>query len=136
MYIKTVIFLPTIIVVILICGGLFFWLSYYFALKKEEKEWYKTEYVEKEFKGVIKEIGDYSYNPDFQKEFISLTFFTTDTSDIEIHYGMLSFKKEPLLKTFISIGDSVFKTKGRKEIIFKKIDGETRTFQLPIAIKE
>ncbi len=77
----------TVIFAIVIGMSLFNWLKYYWALKDQEREWYKTQYIEKEFKGVIKEIGDYSYNPDFQKEFLSLTISTTDTLEQEIHYG-------------------------------------------------
>ena len=133
---KIGIVVATTMVVVLIAGGLFFWLTYFSALKDQEKEWYKSEYIQKEFKGVIKEIGNYNYNPKFKKEFLNLTISTTDTLDPEVHYGMLNFKKEPLLKTFISKGDSVFKTKGIKEMIFKKPNGETKTFKLPIDIKE
>jgi hypothetical protein len=126
----------TIIVCIIIGGGLFCWFYYYWALEDQKKDWYKTEYIEKEFKGTIKEIGEYKYNSDFHFEFISLTITITDTLNSEVHYGMLSFKKEPLLKTFISLGDSVLKIKGNKEITFKKLTGQTKSFQLPIDIEE
>ncbi len=49
---------------------------------------------------------------------------------------MLSFKKEPLLKTFISQGDNVFKDSREKEMTFKKTNGLSKTFELPIDIKE
>jgi hypothetical protein len=126
----------TILLVILLVGGLFPWLSYYFTLEDQEKEWYRTQYIQKDFKGVIMEIGDYSYNPDFQEEYLNITIATGDTLEPEIHYGMLSFKKEPLLKAFISEGDSAIKTKNNKDILFKKPDGRTKTFKLPIDIKE
>ena len=125
----------TVIVIILFVGGLFSWLTYYWALKDENKEWYETQYIQKEFKGVILEIGNYSYNSNFEKEFISLTFSTDDTLEPKVHYGMLSFKKEPLLKSFIRVGDSIFKTKGRKEMTFRNMNGQTKIFQLPIDIK-
>lgn len=126
----------TILLVVLLGGGLLFWLRYYFATEEQEKEWYKTHYIQKEFTGIIKEIGDYSYNPDFQKEYLNITITTRDTIEHEIHYGMLNFKKEPLIKTFISEGDSVFKTRDNKQILFKKPDGRKKIFQLPIDIIE
>lgn len=120
----------------LICGGIFSWVLYYFALEDPKKEWYKTQYLEKEFTGIINKIGDYSYNPDFQKEYLDITITTGDKMEPKIHYGLLSFKEEPLLKTFISEGDSVFKSKDNKDILFKKPDGRTKSFELPIDIKE
>jgi len=126
----------TILLIVLFGGGLLFWLQYYFALEEQKKEWYETHYIQKEFTGIIKEIGDYSYNSDFQKEYLNITIITRDSIEPEIHYGMLSFEEEPLLKTFISIGDSVFKTKNYKEILFKKPDGRTKKFKLPIGISE
>lgn len=114
--------------------GLVCWLIYYLALRDQEKKWYKSEYLDKEFDGIIIEIGDYSYNSTFQKEFISLTILTKDRNQPEIHYGMLSFKKEPLLKTFILKGDSVYKNKGEKKMTFKKPNGQVKQFELPIDI--
>jgi hypothetical protein len=125
-----------VISTVFLAGGLFYLLQYYFALENEKKEWYKTEYVEKGFSGTIKDIEDYSYNNDFHNNFIGLTIATLDSVDNEIHYGMLNLKTEPMLKDFVERGDSVFKRPNEKEVTFKKADGQTKTFILPIEIEE
>lgn len=126
--------LSTLFVLSAIFGGLYFCYNYYSALKDQEKEWYKTQYVDKEFIGKIKEITDYSYNPSFSKKFIGLTILINGTT--EVHYAMLNFKKQPLLKTFIKVGDSVYKKAYDKSIIFKNSSGQIKTFELPIDINE
>ena len=120
-----------LILAILMSGGIYYLLSYYLSLSNQKKEWFRTEFVEIEYKGIVKQIGDYSYNSEYQKEYVNITIVTTDTLEPEIHYGMLSYKEEPLLKTFLAKGDSIYKEKGEKEVTIKKPDGKIRRIKLP-----
>src|SRR6478735_3081386 len=121
--------LAIFIALLALAGVLYPFLSYYLELERQHERWYKTHYFEKGFKGVIKEVGDYDYNEDFHKEFLNITITTGDTLESEIHYGMLSFKKEPLLKT-IHEGDSIFKNQNALLITIKKSNGRIVLFEL------
>lgn len=125
-----------ILLIIFASGGLIYIIQYYFSLKNQREKWYETEYLEKGFSGIIRDIEDYDYNVDFHNEFIGITIASTDSKDADIHYGMLSFKEEPQLKDFIEVGDSVFKNPNEKQVTFKKANGQTKTLILPIDFRK
>lgn len=124
-----------VILIFILTGILFCLYQYYSELENNKDEWYRSNYFEKGFKGTISEIGEYEYNSDFKERYISLTISVTDPSKEEVHYGMLDFIKQPLLKTFITKGDSVIKIPKDTYITFKNRSGQSKTFELPLDIE-
>jgi hypothetical protein len=130
---QTAVNIIRVVLTLLLIGGFIGVLQYYLALENKKKEWYESYYLDKKIKGEIKDIEDYDYNEDFNKKYVGLTI---STAKEEIHYGMLSIEKEPLLNSFIEVGDSIYKNATEKVLTVKKNNGSTKTFELPIDIRE
>ena len=92
-------------------------------MDKVSRDWYEKEYVGKEIKGVLKSITEFNGDP-----FKVVLGIQNKQDEFEVTYGATCVNKE--FKEFVQIGDSVFKTQGKKIIQFCKPNDNCREFEL------
>ena len=98
-----------------------FWTKYKTALDKDYEIWYKTEYLDKDFRGVVKKINHYKNS----KSKLVLEIITPDD---EFSYGVICV--DDIFLNFVAEKDSIFKLKKTPKVTFKKKDGNSKSFEL------
>lgn len=111
------------IVLTLLAIGLLCYLGYIYkyklALDNQVDDFYKNEYLNKQFRGILKEI----YNRGTYKKVI-----TIKTSNEKFSYGQICTTED--FNNFITVGDSVYKDLLSDEVCFKKANGQIKTYKL------
>ena len=111
------------IVLTLLAIGLLCYLGYIYkyklALDDQYDDFYKNEYLNKQFRGTLKEI----YNRGTYKKVI-----TIKTSYDEFSYGQICTTED--FNNFIAVGDSVYKDSLSDKVYFKKANGQLKTYKL------
>jgi hypothetical protein len=92
------------------------------ALKKQARDSYDNEYINKSFRGKIRRIIEQDNDP------FKVVISIDDTSEFHISYGVTCV--DQLFNDFVAEGDSVFKTSGSKYIKFCKPDKRCRDIEL------
>lgn len=102
---------------------IFFQYRYKISIEKSNRDWYEKQYVEKAIKGTLKSISEFNGNP--HKVILGIQ---NNKEEFEITYGVTCVDK--MFRDFVQVGDSVFKIKGEKTLLFCKINSNCKEFEL------
>lgn len=120
---KRPILISLIVALIILIIYLGYWYRYKESMDKVNRNWYEKEYVGKEIKGVLKSITEFNDDP-----FKIVLGIQNKQDEFKVTYGATCVDKG--FRDFVQVGDSVFKTQGKKTIQFCKTNGDCREFEL------
>jgi hypothetical protein len=100
------------------------WFRYRESINEVNAMWYEEEYLGKEIIGVLKSMNDFDNDP-----FKVVLSIKNQRDEFDVTYGVTCIDKN--FRSFVSPGDSVFKSSGSKTIRFcKSQPKECKNFEL------
>lgn len=100
-----------------------YWMVYKSMLSKANEEWYQERYVNQEIEGKLHRIHEYSITPYKVALIIKDDLISTDLT-----YGAICMSEE--FRSYIAVGDSIYKQAGQKTLLFCKSKNDCKEFEL------
>lgn len=117
--------LISIAILLFLIGGGYIFKKYYEPIQKIEYEKYQKEYVTKAFSGKIESVKKYEGN----QHYVDVTIVDDSTHE-KIVYKKLSYSYQPLLISFIEVGDIIVKKANEETVTILKKNGFYKSFVL------